>query len=67
MQIPRKTPTTVVMNVGGMFYRGEIYMMITTLVVKVDGYIATPKRWRFVRVHDKPRLMGVVPSTFQVV
>ena len=24
-------------------------------------------RWRFVRGHDKPRLMGVAPSTFQVV
>ena len=30
-------------------------------------WLATPKRWRFVRGHDKPRLMGVVPSIFQVV
>ncbi len=26
---------------------------------------ATPKRWRFVRGHDKPRLMGVVPPNIQ--
>ena len=29
--------------------------------------LATPKRWRCVRGFDKPRLMGVAPSTFQVV
>ena len=27
-------------------------------------WLATPKRWRFVRGHDKPRLMGVALSTF---
>ena len=31
-------------------------------------WLATPKRWQIVRSHDKPRLMmGVAPSTFQVV
>ena len=30
-------------------------------------HLASHKRWRFVRGHDKPRLMGVAPSTFQVV
>ena len=30
-------------------------------------WLATPKRWRFVRGHEKPRRMGVAPSTFQVV
>ena len=30
---------------------------------KVDG-AKPPKRWRFVRGNDKPRLMGVEPSSF---
>ena len=30
-------------------------------------WLATPKKWRFLRGHDKPRLLGVAPSTFQVV
>ena len=36
-------------------------------IVKGSMAIATPKRWRIVRGHDKPRLMGVAPSTFKVV
>ena len=29
--------------------------------------IATPQKLDLVRDHDKPRIMGVAPSTFQVV
>ena len=35
--------------------------------MKVDGYSHSQVRWRIIRSHDKPRLMGVAPSTFQVV
>ena len=35
----------------------EVLMMYT--IVKVDGLRNSQVRWRFVRDHDKPRLMGV--------
>ena len=46
------TSPVLFFNVFGCSFPDMFYTM-----VKVDG--ATPKRWRFVRGHDKPRLMGV--------
>ncbi len=38
--------------------------LVKSTYTVVNG--ATPKRWRFVKGHDKSRLMGVAPSIFQV-
>ena len=51
---------------GGLrFFFSVLKGVFIYTIVKVDA--ATPKRWRFVRGHDKPRLMGVALSTFHVV
>ena len=46
-------------NKGQLGSRYIIIYICIHLVVKGSMAIATPKRWRFVRGHDKPRLTGV--------